>query len=136
MLPDRENSNMQYEKSLTSEWLSQLDNPNGIIVLTTNYKHSLDKALLRRINLKLTLENLDIDIIPKILRSKVKEFGLKNDVNVNTESESLKGLRLGDIGVVDKLVVYNGINTLSKYIDKLKFEIKERSPNKNKVGLL
>ena len=127
---------MQYEKSLTSEWLSQLDNPNGIIVLTTNYKHSLDKALLRRINLKLTLEDLDINIIPKILRSKVKEFGLKNDVNINTESESLKELRLGDIGVVDKLVVYNGINTLSKYIDKLKFEIKERSPSKNKVGLL
>ena len=127
---------MQYEKSLTSEWLSQLDNPNGIIVLTTNYKHSLDKALLRRINLKLTLEDLDINTIPKILRSKVKEFGLKNDVNINTESESLKGLRLGDIGVVDKFVVYNGINTLSKYIDKLKFEIKERSPNKNKVGLL
>lgn len=136
MLPDRENSKMQYEKSLTSEWLSQLDNPNGIIVLTTNYKHSLDKALLRRINLKLTLEDINVSIIPKILRYKVKEFGLKNDVNVNTESECLKGLRLGDIGVVDKLVVYNGINTLSKYIDKLKFEIKERSPNKNKVGLL
>lgn len=137
MLPDRENSQMQYEKSLTSEWLSQLDNPIGIIVLTTNYKRTLDKALLRRINLKLTLEDLHSDIIPKILRSKVKEFGLERDVNVNSISGCLNGLRIGDIGVVDKLVVYNGINTLSKYIDKLKFEIRERTPNgKNKVGLI
>lgn len=137
MLPDRENAQMQHEKSLTSEWLSQLDNPVGIIVLTTNYKRALDKALLRRINLKLTLEDLNGDIIPKILRSKVKEFGLKRDVSVNSASDCLNGLRIGDIGVVDKLVVYNGINTLSKYIDKLKFEIRERTPNsKNKVGLI
>jgi hypothetical protein len=137
MLPDRENSQMQYEKSLTSEWLSQLDNPVGIIILTTNYKRALDKALLRRINLKLTLEDLSNDTIPKILRSKVKEFDLKRDVNINNISDGLNGLRIGDVGVVDKLVIYNGINTLSKYIDRLKSEIKERTPNnKNKVGLL
>lgn len=137
MLPDRESSSVQHEKSLTSEWLSQLDSPNGIIILTTNYKKSLDKALLRRINLKLTIEDLKPETIRVILNSKIKEFGLKNDLDIKNEVVNLKGLRLGDIGVVDKLIVYNGIETLSKYVDKLKSELKERNTEETKkVGLL
>lgn len=126
MLPNREDTGPQHEKSLTSEWLSQLDNPNGVIILTTNYKKDLDKALTRRISLKLNLEPLTNDGIKTILNSKVKQFGLKRDIVVNSIISELEGLRLGDIGVVDKLVVYNNINTLSKYVNMLKAEIKER----------
>lgn len=131
MLPNRENTGPQHEKSLTSEWLSQLDNPTGIIILTTNYKKDLDKALARRISLKLDFEPLTTDGVKTILNSKVKQFGLKRDITISKVIPELEGLRLGDIGVVDKLVVYNNIDTLSKYVDKLNNELKERENHTN-----
>lgn len=139
LMTDRENgAERHYNKSLTNEWLVQIERFTGVLMITTNSMESIDSALLRRFTVKLEFKELLEENIPLALEPYIKKYKLKKDVELDEEIHRLKGLRLGDIGNVENLIEFYNVKSLSKYIEFLREEINVRnSRSENKVlGLL
>ena len=52
-LQDRSSSNRSWERSQVNEMLVQMESFNGVFIATTNLCESLDKASLRRFDMKI-----------------------------------------------------------------------------------
>ncbi|WP_346798068.1 AAA family ATPase [Halomonas sp. Bachu 37] len=75
LLMSRDGAQQSWEISHTNELLVQLENFNGILLATTNRHDSLDRAVMRRFDLKVAFHPL----APKQLRSLLKTVLPKRD---------------------------------------------------------
>lgn len=103
------------------------------MIITTNNLDYLDKAFLRRFNLKIKFLPIKESNISKIINKYKKEFQLKGKLPKNYK-EQLRGLRLGDIGNVNKNRKLFDIKTLPEYIEALRNEINARVSGDSVVG--
>lgn len=135
LMGDRDEAGTKkWDRALTNEWLVQLERFEGVLMVTTNYKDVLDKALLRRFTVKIEFKELKEEKIEQAIMTFVKKYRMKHDTTVKENLQRLKGLRLGDLGNVENLILFYKINKLSKFIDYLEEEIKQRKSDEKEVG--
>lgn len=137
LMGDREEAGTKkWDRALTNEWLVQLERFEGVLIVTTNYKDTLDKALLRRFTVKIEFKELAKDKIAKAVKTYIKKYKMQHDIDIESRVNELVGLRLGDLGNVENLILFYKINKVSKFIDYLREEIKQRKSEEKEVGFM
>lgn len=138
LFTSRENlGHRMHDKALVNEFLAHLERYKGTLIITTNYLRDIDKAFLRRFNLKLEFLDIKRENIHKILMDNINIFKLVKSKIRDTDLDNLRELRLGDIGNVNKNIKFFNIKTAQEYIDALKREITIRKEDSsNSMGFL
>lgn len=100
-LQDRGSAERQWETSLVNEFLTQLDTFEGVFVATTNRINDLDRAALRRFDLKLKFDCLRTDQTMRMLERYLGELGLEMPCDASlTKLMGIKNLCPSDFAIV------------------------------------
>ena len=122
-LQDRNNANRSWEISQVNEMLTQMEEFNGIFIATTNLMDNLDKASLRRFNIKMEFKPLTPTQIEKMFINTAKHLNIKLDTNYLKEIRFLKNLSVGDFSNVIKQHKLTPIISSKELYQRLKNEI-------------
>lgn len=74
----RDGAQRHWHKTMVNELLSQLDDFSGLFLCTTNFIEQIDKAALRRLDLKIKLDYLTDEQCSAQLAKLVSEFGIEH----------------------------------------------------------
>ena len=123
-LAERGQAKVNWEVTQVNEMLVQMEKFNGIFIATTNLMDHLDRASLRRFDLKLEFKFLKAEQLEKILNSYCKEL----DLTPATEEEihqtrQLKQLTPGDFASIARQSHFRKIADVKEFILRIKEEI-------------
>jgi len=115
-----------------------MENYNGIFIATTNLMDNLDRASLRRFDLKLKFDYLKPYQAWELFISYAKELGFsKPTISFKNTVENLRHLTPGDFAAVVRQSRFRPIKNIKDLIDRLKNEIEIKNiDNSKKVGFL
>jgi SpoVK/Ycf46/Vps4 family AAA+-type ATPase len=137
-LQDRANARASWEVSQVNEMLVQMENFEGIFIATTNLMDNLDKASLRRFDLKLEFDFLSAEQSWNMFVAYCKELQLpKPNVSFQKMVESLRYLTPGDFAAVTRQNRFRPIKNLKDFLQRLEDEIAVKNVSSgNIVGFL
>jgi len=123
-LADRTGANQSWEVTQVNEMLVQMENFDGIFIATTNLMDNLDRASLRRFDLKLEFSYLKSQQAWEMFLSYTKYLGLKQ---VSQEFKStvlgMQYLTPGDFTAVTRQNRFRPINDAKDLLERLEDEI-------------
>jgi SpoVK/Ycf46/Vps4 family AAA+-type ATPase len=123
-LSDRTQANQSWEVTQVNEMLVQMENFEGIFIATTNLMDNLDKASLRRFDLKLEFDYLKAEQSWKMFLSYCKDLKLaKPSASFKRGVESLRYLTPGDFAAVVRQNRFRPICDIKDFITRLEDEI-------------
>lgn len=101
-LQDRRSAQRAWEVSQVNEFLTQLENFDGMFVASTNLMENLDQAALRRFDYKIQMDYLRPKQAYEFFRNQLKEWGIGAGTFGEDGSERMNQLRLtpGDFAVI------------------------------------
>ena len=135
-LRDRSGAN-GYEISQTNEMLTQMEKFEGVFVATTNLMSDIDKAALRRFDLKLEFKALNDEQKAKLFERECALLGLKCNASVKKLIKSVDNLTIGDFAVVVKGHRFNPIKDADDFYERLCDEVKTKNIGKfEKMGFM
>ena len=138
-LSSRENARASWEVSEVNEMLVQMENFNGVFIATTNLMDNLDKASLRRFDLKLEFSYLKPQQAWEMFVSYAKDMGLAKPHNsLRALVDTLVHLTPGDFAAVVRQSKFKPLRNARDLIDRLKDEIvtKKVDDGVSKVGFV
>jgi len=77
---DRSNANSNYERTQVNEFLTQLEEFPGIVICTTNLRHIMDPAMLRRFHITVDVKALTEEGIRTLLHSYFPEYSFDDEM--------------------------------------------------------
>ncbi len=111
-----------------------MENFEGIFIATTNLMDNLDKASLRRFDLKLEFNYLKPIQSWKMFKEFAKDLKIsKVDKRLKKELENFKQLTPGDFAAVIRQNRFRPIKTAEDFITRLKDEVAVKNIQSNKV---
>ena len=123
-LADRTQAKQSWEVTQVNEMLVQMENYDGIFIATTNLMDNLDKASLRRFDLKLEFDFLKAEQSWNMFLSYCKDLELaKPAASFNKAVESLRYLTPGDFAAVARQNRFRPISNVKDFIQRLEDEI-------------
>mgnify|MGYP000328676666 CR=1 FL=1 len=123
-LADRTQAKQSWEVTQVNEMLVQMENFDGIFIATTNLMDNLDKASLRRFDLKLEFDFLKSEQSWNMFLYYCKELNLsKPATSFKRAVESLRYLTPGDFAAVNRQNRFRHISDAKDFIDRLEDEI-------------
>jgi len=123
-LADRTQANQSWEVTQVNEMLVQMENFDGIFIATTNLMDNLDKASLRRFDLKLEFDFLKAEQSWNMFLSYCKDLELaKPSLSFKKAVESLRYLTPGDFAAVTRQNRFRPITDVKDFIQRLEDEI-------------
>ena len=134
-LQDRNNAHRNWEVTQVNEMLTQMEEFDGIFIATTNLIDNLDKASLRRFDIKIEFKALNSNQLQELFVSVCKELKLKIDKNILDKVRDLDNVTLGDFGMIIRQNRFNKIVSSENLYNKLKQETNLKQ-NSVKIGLL
>ena len=137
-LADRTNAQRSWEVTQVNEMLVQMENFNGVFIATTNLIDSLDKASLRRFDLKLEFDYLKQEQAWDMFLSFCKDLKLaKPSPSFKMAVKSLKYLTPGDFAAVTRQNKFRPIVDIQDFITRLEEEVDvKNTSNDNVMGFL
>ena len=127
-LADRTQAKQSWEVTQVNEMLVQMENFDGVFIATTNLMDNLDKASLRRFDLKLEFEYLNPKQSWKMFKEFSKELKLpKVKGRFKQEIQSLKQLTPGDFASVIRQNRFKTIQNSKDFIARLSDEVKVKN---------
>ena len=133
-LQDRSNARTSWEVTQVNEMLVQMENFDGVFVATTNLMDNLDKASIRRFDLKLEFSYLKPQQAWEMFQAYAKEFGLKKlDDTHKNRVKSLQYLTPGDFAAVKRQSRFQPLENIEDLIDRLEEEIAVKQVDDGKV---
>ncbi|MGL1956416.1 MAG: AAA family ATPase [Colwellia sp.] len=136
LISAREGMQSQWQRTAVNEFLTQLDDFDGIVVCTTNHLKTLDSAAFRRFHSKIEFNPLANNQKLALLKRIVKAFGLTKDLTWLATADKLNKFGLltpGDFNAVNGRLKWQGITSLTTYITELKKEHSIKQPS-NRIG--
>ena len=131
-LQDRTKANASWEISEVNEMLVQMENFNGIFIATTNLMDNLDKASLRRFDLKLEFGYLKSKQALSMFESYAKDLNLESiSKEVQNSVKNLKHLAPGDFAAVVRQSKFKPIKDGSDLLHRLQNEITVKNEAKS-----
>ncbi|MGX2983359.1 AAA family ATPase [Helicobacter sp. 23-1045] len=126
-----------YELTQTNEMLTQMEKFDGVFVATTNLMSDIDKAALRRFDVKLEFKALNDEQKAKLLERECSLLGLKCNASVKKLIKSVDNLTIGDFAVVVKGHRFNPIKDADDFYERLCGEVKTKNIGKfEKMGFM
>ena len=137
-LADRTQAKQSWEVTQVNEMLVQMENFDGIFIATTNLMDNLDKASLRRFDLKLEFGSLKPEQAWKMFKKFLKELKFaKVDKVFQREISSLKNLTPGDFAAVVRQNRFRSIESIDDFISRLQDEVEVKDMvSSTKMGFL
>jgi SpoVK/Ycf46/Vps4 family AAA+-type ATPase len=127
-LADRTQAKQSWEVTQVNEMLVQMENFEGIFIATTNLMDNLDKASLRRFDLKLEFKSLKPDQAWKMFKEFAQELKLpKIDKTYQSKIGSLKQLTPGDFAAVVRQNRFRPIENIYDFTTRLEDEVKVKN---------
>ena len=102
LMLNREAADKEWQRSMTNQFLTELDEFKGIFIATTNYRDKLDSACLRRLFLKLEFKWMQD-------KTKLKAFNLFFGTRLRKMPAGLKDIKfltIGDFKAVKERALY------------------------------
>lgn len=137
-LAERTSAVRNWERTQVNELLVQIESFEGIFIATTNLMQNLDKASLRRFDLKLEFGYLTATQAWKMLQRECKEYNITEPTQSQKHRlAEMKHLTPGDFATVLRQNRFNPIIDAKDFISRLsdEQEIKNISQSK-KIGFL
>jgi len=124
-LAERGHAKVNWERTQVNEMLVQMENFEGIFIATTNLIDHLDKASLRRFDLKLEFKALSLIQLIEIFTAHAQELKLEapNQV-ILQELQHIKEATAGDFATILRQHRFRKINNTTELLQRLKEEIK------------
>lgn len=132
-LSDRTTANQSWEVTQVNEMLVQMENFNGIFIATTNLMNNLDKASLRRFDLKLEFSFLEPKQSWKLFKSECKNIKISVSKKYKNELQSISFLTPGDFAAVIRQNRFNPILNEEDFIRRLKDEVEVKNLESSNV---
>lgn len=136
-LADREGAKASWEITQVNEMLVQMENFDGVFIATTNLMDNLDRASLRRFDLKLEFGYLQPKQAWEIFCSYAKELGFaKPHMSLQSQIGYLRYLTPGDFAAVMRQNRFRPIGDVGSFIERLKEEVAVKNMVGKKMGFL
>lgn len=133
-LMDRAEAKQSWEISQVNEMLVQMENFDGIFIATTNLMENLDKASLRRFDMKMEFDYLKAQQAWDIFVAYAKELKLvKPSISFRNSVVSLKYLTPGDFAAIVRQNRFRPLVDIKDLINRLKEEIAVKTHNRGNV---
>ncbi len=113
-----------WEQTLVNEMLVQMESFDGVFIATTNLVQNLDKACLRRFDLKLEFRALTPSQRAKLFEKECEFLGLRCDDEIKKRVQSLENLSSGDFAAVKRLVKFSPLKDALDFYERLADEVK------------
>jgi SpoVK/Ycf46/Vps4 family AAA+-type ATPase len=123
-LQDRQNAQRNWEITQVNEMLTQMESFEGVFIATTNLMENLDKASLRRFDMKLEFKPLQIPQAQKLLARHCKELKIDYDSKKIEKHFHLQHLTPGDFAAVVRQHRFNPIKNLEEFVRRLEEEVR------------
>lgn len=103
-LQDRRRAERSWEVSQVNEFLTQLENFEGLFIASTNLMDNLDPAVLRRFDFKIRMDYLDPQQVMALLARQLSAFGFEDSSYVGESWARLSKQKLvpGDFAVISR----------------------------------
>lgn len=131
-LGNRATARQSWERTMTNEVLTQMENFKGIFVAATNFNTILDPASLRRFAFKLEFKPPEPRKILSLLDRRFP--GLDWMTLPAADVDRLAGLTPGDIAAVARRMEYAGPVNTHEIMDALHEELSYRTPVAMEIG--
>ena len=137
-LANREGAQRNWEVTQVNEMLVQMENFEGIFIATTNLMDNLDKASLRRFDLKLEFDYLKAQQAWKIFCSYAEELKLTPiDEALKSKIQKLDYLTPGDFAAIQRQNRFNPLKSLKDFAQRLEDEVAVKNiTSSNVMGFL
>ena len=122
-LQDRNLAQRSWEITQVNEMLVQMENFNGVFFATTNLMDNLDRASLRRFDLKVEFGFLRGDQVWRLFRAYAKELGIEAPKELEKEVKSLRFATPGDFAAIVRQSRFRPIEDGRDLLERLKDEI-------------
>jgi len=123
-LADRTKAQQSWEVTQVNEMLVQMENFDGVFIATTNLMDNLDKASLRRFDLKLEFKSLKSEQAWQMFLLYCKDLKLiKPSLSFKKSMEHLEYLTPGDFAAVIRQSRFKPIKDAKDFITRLENEI-------------
>ncbi|NPA66006.1 MAG: ATP-binding protein [Epsilonproteobacteria bacterium] len=133
-LADRSTAKQSWEVTQVNEILVQMESFDGIFIATTNLMANLDKASLRRFDLKLEFDYLKPKQVWSIFLSYCKDLELaKPSVTLKNTVERFRYLTPGDFAAVSRQHRFRPISDAKDFILRLEDEVAVKSVSDGNV---
>ena len=135
-LQDRSDAVRKWEITQVNEMLVQMESFEGIFIATTNLMDSLDRASIRRFDMKIEFGYMEGAQAAKILQKECESLGISVDKAAKNSVAKIKFLTPGDFAAVARSAKFSPILSVGEFIDRLNEEIKHKiiEDNGRKVG--
>ena len=127
-LQDRSGANMSWEVSQVNEMLTQMESFEGIFIATTNFMDTLDRASIRRFDMKVEFKPLDSTRLKQAFSLYAKHLGI-SDYAVFLEStsakralEKLENICFGDFALIARGAAFAPLESAQELLEKLQEE--------------
>lgn len=120
-LQDRTKAKQSWESTQVNEMLVQMENYKGVFIATTNLIDTLDKASLRRFDLKLMFDYLTPKQADAMFELYIKELQLQKKSQYDVKT--LRDLTPGDFAAVLRQNRFRPIKTIQDFYERLQSEV-------------
>ncbi len=136
-LGDRSTARQRWEISQANEMLVQMENFDGVFVATTNLLSNLDKASMRRFDLKLEFRYLEPYQSWRLFCLFAKQFGIDKPTKATQHIiKSMTQLTPGDFAAVQRQSRFRPIKDTKDLCDRLVDEIRHKEQDSEKIGFV
>lgn len=120
-LQDRSRAKQSWESTQVNEMLVQMENYKGVFIATTNLIDTLDKASLRRFDLKLMFDYLTPKQANAMFELYIKELKLQKKSQYDVKT--FRDLTPGDFAAVLRQNRFRPIENTQDFYERLQSEV-------------
>ena len=141
-LQDRSGAYHSWEVTQVNEMLTQMESFQGIFIATTNFMTNLDKASIRRFDMKVEFKPLDSTRFIKAFGLYARHLGISDYVaflessSAKKEIAKLDNICFGDFALLARGARFEAITSSQQLLEKLQEEsrLKDTHTNNRKMG--
>ena len=136
-LRDRNQASNSWETTLVNEMLTQMESYDGIFFASTNLMGNLDKAALRRFDLKVEFSYLLPDQAESLFTRYAKALNLTVIKEQHlTSIRAVNNLAPGDFAAVYRRHRFSPLTTIELFIESIQAECNLKQPESRPIGFI
>lgn len=127
-LQDRSGAQRSWEVSQVNEMLTQMESFEGIFIATTNFMDTLDRASIRRFDMKVEFKPLDSTRLKQAFSLYAKHLGISNyavfleSTSTKRALEKLENICFGDFALIARGAAFAPLESAQELLEKLQEE--------------
>tara|TARA_Y100000766_G_scaffold283352_1_gene298738 strand:+ start:70 stop:2127 length:2058 start_codon:yes stop_codon:yes gene_type:complete len=136
-LRDRNQASNSWETTLVNEMLTQMESYDGIFFASTNLMSNLDKAALRRFDLKVEFSYLLPDQAEALFTRYAKALNLSGiQAQHRISVRALNNLAPGDFAAVYRRHRFSPLTSIELFIESIRAECNIKQPESRPIGFI